>query len=325
VSLRLVGRSVTRVIDPPTLLAPMDGVTDASFRLLVAQLGGLGAAVTEFVRITTAPVPQRICRRDLGPAHGIPVAIQFMTPGTEHLAASVQHAEAAGAAWIDLNFGCPAPVVFNKCAGSALLDHPDRLAAIVRTAAAATGLPVTAKLRAGIRDPGRLHELMHAVAEAGAAAVTLHARLRCQGYGEPATWAWIAAARAALPAAIPLIGNGGVATPADIGRMRAATGCDAVMVGCGALADPFVFRTAAGGEPPTPTEAAAFAVAYLDAIGGGGPKAKQFTRWYRAGGLLDDTTRRTLLAGDASAIRPWFAYRANGSSIQNRVTPSPLA
>jgi tRNA-dihydrouridine synthase len=187
-------------------------------------------------------------------------------------------------------------------------------------------VPLTAKLRAGIDSPAHLCGLVTACAEAGAAAVTLHARLRIHGYDEPATWAWLAEATAALrrcPRPVPLIGNGGIDAPGDIAAMRAATGVAAVMVGRAALADPFIFRVAAGGAAATASEAAAWAVAYLDALGGGGPKAKQLARWYRAGGLLADRAERwRLLRGPAEAIRPWFAAQAVGSSIQNVVVPA---
>lgn len=305
--LRGLRQAVT--IDPPVLLAPMEGITDRVFRGLIAPLGGLGAAVSEFIRISVAPMPVRVGRRDLGEAIGVPVALQLMTPGANHLAVSVENAERAGASWIDLNFGCPAPIVFGKCAGSALLAHPGRIAAIVTTAVAATGLPVTAKIRAGIDSPAHLGELVTACAEAGAAAVTLHARLRITPYDQAATWEWLATAATALRRCsrpIPLIGNGGITVASDVARMRAETGVDAVMIGRAALADPFIFRAAAGGAAGDPSEAAAWAVRYLDACGGGGPKAKQLIRYYRS---LDESTRSTLLRGPAAAIRPWFANR----------------
>ncbi len=312
--LTLSGPQRAVAIDPPVLLAPMEGITDRTFRGLVAPLGGLGAAVSEFIRITVAPTPVRVCRRDLGGPIGVPVAIQLMTPDDSHLAASVEHATAAGAAWIDLNFGCPAPVVFSKCAGSALLAHPDRIARIVATAAGATGLPVTAKMRAGISSPAHLRELVAAAAEAGAAAVTLHARLRITSYEEPATWAWLSEARDALAHCarpVPLIGNGGVESAADVARMRAETGVAGVMIGRAALADPFIFSVAAGRPSPTVAEAALWAMSYLDAMGGVGPKAKQLVRYWRCAGMLADAAeRQALLRGPAEAIRPWFAAQA---------------
>ena len=326
--LRLVGPAHSVAISPPVLLAPMQGITDRVFRDLVAPLGGVGAAVSEFVRITVAPTSRKVARRELGPPIGIPVALQLMTPDESHLAASVTNAEAGGAAWIDLNFGCPAPVVFSKCAGSALLAHPERIARIVATAASATGLPVTAKMRAGISSPAHLRELVCAAAEAGAAAVTLHARLRITSYDEPATWAWLAEAKAAMSRCsrpVPLIGNGGVDNAADVARLRTETGVDAVMIGRAALADPFIFRAAAGGAPPTVAEAVAWALRYLDALGGGGPKAKQLMRYWSCAGMLDETTRNALLRGPADAIRPWFAAQAGGNETVNTVSPPPTS
>ena len=84
----LVLRGASRTVElaPATLLAPMEGITDAGFRGLVAPLGGLGAAVTEFIRISVAPTPLRVCRRDLGGPIGVPVAVQLMAADEEHVA-----------------------------------------------------------------------------------------------------------------------------------------------------------------------------------------------------------------------------------------------
>jgi tRNA-dihydrouridine synthase C len=173
-------RGRTGAVRFPTacLLAPMEGITDPQFRALVLPLGGVGGASTEFVRISVAPVPVRVCRRHLGAPAPVPVAVQLMAAGPEHVAVSAANAEQAGAAWVDLNFGCPAPVVFGKCAGAALLDRPEAIAAITAAAVAGTGLPVSVKLRAGIDSDRRLEECLHAAAGAGAAMITLHARLR---------------------------------------------------------------------------------------------------------------------------------------------------
>jgi tRNA-dihydrouridine synthase len=121
---------------------------------------------------------------------------------------------------------------------------------------------------------------------------------------------------------VPLIGNGGIEAPADIARMRAETGVDAAMVGRAALADPFLCQVAAGGADADACQAAGWALDYLDALGGGGAKAKQLVRYYRAGGLLaDPAERHALLRGPAEAIRPWFAAQAAGRSTVNSVIP----
>ena len=336
-SITIRGRDPLRAVTiaPATLLAPMEGVTDPVFRDCVLPLGGVGAACTEFLRISVAPLPAKVVRKALyqdgsheaaiargepgaarrapagsaGIRHaGPPVAVQLMASDIDHLAPSIQAAERVGAAWIDLNFGCPAPIVFNKCAGSGLLDHPERLASIVRTAVAATGLAVSAKLRVGITSPARLDELMLAAAEAGAAMITLHARLRCQSYAEPSTWSWIAQAKRTLVAAghtVPLVGNGSVEAPGDVARMRRETGCDAVMIGRGALADPWIFAQAGGGPGPTPAMALDFARGYAATVTAARgervavAKLKQLARWYRCGGLFageaGDQRRRELL------------------------------
>ncbi|RME70393.1 MAG: tRNA-dihydrouridine synthase family protein [Planctomycetota bacterium] len=312
-------------------LAPMEGVTDPVFREFVIARGGVGAACTEFVRLTHHPLPVRTLRRQLGPVRGpCPLALQIMAAGSEHLAASVEAARRAGARWIDLNFGCPAPGVFRKCAGSALLEHPERIGEIVATAVRASPLPVTAKIRAGVHSAARLREIVDAIADAGAAAIVLHARLRTDRYTDPPHWAWIAEAKQQLVrrgATIPLVGNGGIETVADGERMRAETGCDAVMVGRGAIADPFLFRQAAGGPAASRQEAADFALRYADAVRQRhGERAalarlKQLLRYYRAGDLVPDaSTRRSLLrTASLSTLLSWLRERGREGDLASRV------
>ena len=317
-SLRSRDGSAVVVFPSPVLLAPMEGVTDAAFRDAVLDLGGAGGASTEFLRISVAPVPARVVRRHLGVRRtDVPVAVQLMAPSTDHLAESVANAERAGAAWIDLNFGCPVARVCNKGAGSALLDDPPLVARIVAEAVAATALPVSAKIRAGVADASRLAEIVDAVAGAGAAMLTIHGRRRVDGYDDRANWAWIAEATARWRgrAAGPVCGNGGVETPQDARRMMRETACDLVMVGRGAIADPFVFRQFAGRPPADAAEAALFAIRYADAIQPDVAarhrlgRIKQLLRRYRAGGIFDgrDQDRACLLrAAEAGQIRTWL-------------------
>jgi tRNA-dihydrouridine synthase B len=302
------------------LLAPMEGITDPLFRSMVIALGGVGGACTEFIRISNAPVPARVVQRNLGPSQeDVPVGVQFMAADTQHLPRSIQAAEQAGATWIDLNFGCPVPVVFNKCAGSALLGQPKRLGEIVASAVASTRLPVSAKIRAGIDDPSCMDEVVAAVVEAGAAMLTVHARLRCQAYSQPATWSWIARACELVARSgrrIPVIGNGAVETASDVRRMRDETGCDGVMIGRGALFNPWIFLQAQGGMAASPHQAASFALRYAQAIESGQSaraalgKLKQLIRWYQAGGLFTDEPQRRvalLRAESLDELRGWLS------------------
>jgi tRNA-dihydrouridine synthase len=319
-SLRIRGRGRAVDFRPAILLAPMDGITDPVFRGRVLALGDAGGAVTEFVRLSTGAPGVAALRREIGPrAPGsAPVGLQVMAPGPDHVAETAARAAAAGADWVDLNFGCPVKRVFDRCAGSALLAHPERIAAIVAAAVAGSDLPVSAKIRAGIGDDGRLEEILDAAAGAGAALVTLHARLRTDSYAAPARWERIARAAAFLRRARPgtaLLGNGGVDRPGDAARMLRETGCDGVMVGRAAFDDPWIFRRIAGGPAATAEEAAAFAVGYLDAFRGAGEaagvgKAKQFVRRFRAGGLFDGRPgerERLLREAGPAEIREWFA------------------
>ena len=317
-TLTIHGRAASLTFPGRVFLAPMDGITDASFRDLVIACGGVHGAITEFIRISVAPQPRRVMRRHLGTPQAVPVGIQLMAADPEHLVRTISNAEAVGAPWIDLNFGCPAPVVFNKCAGSGLLAHPDRLAAIAATAVTAARVPVSAKLRCGITSPDRVEELVLTLADAGVAMITLHGRLRAQGYHQPATWTWIARAVQALRGRghhIPLIGNGSIEQPEDIARLLTETGCDGVMVGRAALADPYLFRVAAGGPPPTRAEAVGFCRDYIAAISRDKApaaalcKIKQQARWYRCAGILDgreDARAGILQAPDLATVHGWL-------------------
>ncbi len=321
--LTITGRGRSLTFPGRLFLAPMEGITDIIFRDVVIPLGGVAGACTEFVRISASPVPKKVIRRYLGtPREDIPVGVQLMAADAEHLTPTIHHAEACGAPWIDLNFGCPAPVVFSKCAGSAMLAKPAAMAEIIRGAVAATTLPVSVKMRAGITDASRLAEVLCAVAEAGAAMITLHARLRIHGYHQPAHWAWITAAVAELRRAghrQPLIGNGAVDEAADVARMFAETGCDGVMIGRAALADPWIFAAAHGAPPSTARQAVDFVNNYATAIRALRSetvchnKLKQLTRWYRAGNLFAgrEEQRTSLLRGDSLAeLLQWYAAAA---------------
>jgi len=234
-------------IDPPIWLAPMEGITDRSFRALILDTnpGAVGATCTEFVRVSDHPFPVEKLAHELGPARkDAPVGIQLMGNQPDIVAATAAHAVEAGAKFVDLNFGCPAPRVLQHCAGSALLDRPNLLGELIQAVVAAVeasgpGVPVTAKIRAGGEDDARVEELAQRVEQAGADALCVHGRLRTEKYTDPTDWRRITRAVGAV--SIPVIGNGSAETPAGIDAMFEETGCAGVMVGRAALADPWIF------------------------------------------------------------------------------------
>lgn len=221
----------------------MEGVTDISFRRLMLDynLGAIGAACTQFLRVSQAPMSLERIQAELGPPHpsGIPVGVQLMGNEPDVIAESAVRAAAAGAPFVDLNFGCPAPKVFQHRAGSALLAEPELLEAIVRATVDACPVPVTAKIRSGIECDDDIEDVCKRIEQAGAVVLTIHARLRQQSYREPPTWARIR--RAVDAVQIPVVGNGSADTPQLIDQMFDETGCAGVMIGRAAIGNPWIF------------------------------------------------------------------------------------
>jgi tRNA-dihydrouridine synthase B len=183
-----------------------------------------------------------------------PYSLQIFGGDPEAMARAAVIGKEYGAQIIDINMGCPVKKVTKNGAGSALLCEPPRAAEIVRRIAAATGLPVTCKIRSGWDAKSRNYlQLAGELFGAGCAALAIHPRTREQGYSGKADWSVIADLKRHFPDRV-IIGNGDVKTPEDARRMLETTGCDFVMIGRAALGNPWIFRELAGGPPPTPEE-----------------------------------------------------------------------
>lgn len=257
----------------PWLLAPMEGVTEPSFRDLVLARNSpaeLGGAFTEFVRVIDRPLPRHVLERHLGARRfAQPVGLQLMGADLAALAESAARAIEAGAPLVDLNFGCPAKGALRGCAGSAVLRDPARLEATVRAVVAAVPeRPVTAKIRAGYDDAERVEDLARAAEAGGAAMLTVHCRTRAEAYCDEVDWTRLA--RAASAVSIPVCGNGGVGAHADLERLRRETGCALAMVGRAACGDPWIFR----GARVTAADAARFLLDYAGTLQQLGASAK---------------------------------------------------
>lgn len=228
-------------------LAPMEGLADDVMRAVLSRVGGYDWCVSEFIRVTGTPLPGRFFRRvapelqhDSRTEAGTPLRVQLLGSDPASMAENAARAAALCPFGIDLNFGCPAPTVNRHRGGAALLDEPELLHAItaaVRTAVPA-GIPVTAKMRLGIRDTDRALDCARALADGGAAELVIHARTRDDWYRPPARWEWIGRIREAVRAKV--IANGEIWTVDDWRRCREITGCDDVMLGRGAVADPLL-------------------------------------------------------------------------------------
>jgi tRNA-dihydrouridine synthase C len=242
------------------ILAPMEGVADYVLREVLTDIGGFDGAVSEFVRVTDSLLPRRVYARLCPELHqgcrtpaGTPMVIQLLGSDAAWLARNAAHAAQFSPFGIDLNFGCPAKLVNKNGGGAMLLGEPEQLYRIVSAVRAATpaAVPVTAKMRLGIRDTSRTLECAQALAAGGAAHLVIHARTREEGYRPPAHWEWIARCREAVQ--VPVIANGEVWCVADWHACRAASGCEDVMIGRGAVADPYLARRIKGLHDETPT------------------------------------------------------------------------
>src|ERR1041385_8677822 len=228
----------------PLFLAPMSGVSESPFRLLCRRFGADGV-VSEFISA-------------VGVARGVehlfddmrfeeaerPIGIQLYGADATIMARAAEMVTAAAKPdFIDINFGCPVKKVVKNNGGSGCLKDLGLVQQIIRAVRTATHLPVTVKIRSGWdetqRDPVTIALRCR---EAGAPALTLHARTRTQMFSGQANWDEIARVVEALD--IPVIGNGDITTAADVIAMRRHTNCAGVMIARGAFGNPWLFAEA---------------------------------------------------------------------------------
>jgi nifR3 family TIM-barrel protein len=233
-------------VDPPVVLAPMAGVTNTAFRRLCRSYGG-GLYVSEMVTARALVEGNRKTLRMVARADGEPVhSVQLYGVDPDVIARAVRVlVDEIGVDHVDLNFGCPVPKVTRLGGGAALPVHHNLFAAIVRDAVRAAGsVPVTVKMRVGVSaELVTFLRAGRAAADAGVAAVSLHARTAEQLYSGVADWSRIADLVNALDGTgVPVLGNGDIWEAADALAMMAQTGCDGVVVGRGCLGRPWLFR-----------------------------------------------------------------------------------
>lgn len=249
-------------VQPPVVLAPMAGITNAPFRTLCREFsGGKGLFVSEM--ITTRALVERnektmqLIHFD---ATETPRSIQLYGVDPVTVGKAVRMIVDENLAdHIDLNFGCPVPKVTRKGGGSALPYKRPLLRAILHEAVSNAGdLPVTMKMRKGIDDDHITYlDAGRIAVEEGVTAIALHGRTAAQHYGGTADWDAIARLKEHVPE-IPVLGNGDIWSADDALRMVRETGCDGVVVGRGCLGRPWLFGDLVAafegtGMCPTPT------------------------------------------------------------------------
>jgi tRNA-dihydrouridine synthase C len=241
------------------LLAPMEGLLDHVLRDVLTRAGGVDRCVSEFIRITDTLLPERVYLRDVPELRqggktlsGVPVRPQLLGSDPVCLAENAARVASMGCDGVDLNFGCPSPVVNRHRGGSALLDEPELLYRIVMAVRQAVPAQqaVSAKMRLGLHDDSRAEACALAMEAAGASEIVVHARTKRDGYRPPAYWERIADIRAVVR--LPLVANGEIWTVADAQRCREVSGCQSLMLGRGMVANPGLaqaIRQVEGGQP----------------------------------------------------------------------------
>jgi len=221
------------------ILAPMAGVSDASFRELCR---GYGAAltVTELTSVEGVVRKEQDLKDVLDVRPGEKPSIQLFGNDIGNMVKAAKVVEPY-ASVIDVNLGCPAPHIRAQQAGAALLTEQEHLKKLFSSLVEAVDVPITAKIRAGPTHDNLVYrEVALALQDAGVSMITIHARTVRQGYSGEADWGMIKELVELLD--IPVCGNGDVTTPEQAKRMLDETGCDYVMIGRGAMGNPFIFR-----------------------------------------------------------------------------------
>ena len=227
----------------PVFLAPMEDVTDISFRLMCKKFGA-DMVYTEFVssdalirNIERTNQKLTICEEER------PVTIQIYGRDAESMVEAAKICEEANPDKLDINFGCPVKKVAGKGAGSGMLRTPELMLEITEKVVKAVNIPVTVKTRLGWDDNSKvIVSLAEQLQDCGIQALTVHGRTRAQMYRGEADWSLIADVKNNPRMFIPIIGNGDVDSPLVCKQRFDETGVDAVMIGRACFGAPWIFR-----------------------------------------------------------------------------------
>ena len=246
-------RALLRGGEPLLALAPMQDVTDLAFWRVLARYGGADVYWTEYFRVHRDSRPEKYILDSItqNPT-GRPVIAQMIGNDIPALVRTARELQRYPVAGIDLNLGCPAPVVFRKCAGGGLLREPAKIDAILGALREAVTIPFTVKTRIGFDTADGFGPLLELFAKHAIDLLTVHGRTVKQMYRAEVRYDLIA--RAAGQLACPVLANGNVHGPAQALAVLAATGARGLMIGRGVIRNPWLFRQIRQqqrGETPT--------------------------------------------------------------------------
>ncbi len=229
--------------DRPVMLAPMEDVTDHSFRLICKEQGA-DMVYTEFVSADALirNIAATTRKLHLNQAER-PAAIQIYGRETEPMVEAAKIAESAKPDILDINFGCPVKKVAGKGAGAGMLRDIPKMRQITKAVVEAVNLPVTVKTRVGWDHESKIIvTLAEQLQDCGIKALTVHGRTRSQMYTGEADWEMIARVKENPRLSIPVIGNGDITTPEKAEAAFSKYGVDGVMVGRASIGAPWIFK-----------------------------------------------------------------------------------
>lgn len=229
--------------DKPLFLAPMEDITDPSFRMICKKYGA-DFMYTEFISSDgLIRDGEKSVRKLEIHDYERPMGIQLYGHLTDAMVEAALIAEAAGPELIDINFGCPVKKIANRGAGAGMLRNIPLMVSMTEAIVRAVKLPVTVKTRLGWDDDSRnIVEVAEMLQDTGIRALTIHGRTRAQLYKGSADWTLIGAVKNNPRMKIPIIGNGDIDGPEKARDCFERYGVDGIMVGRATVGRPWIFR-----------------------------------------------------------------------------------
>ena len=245
--------SLLRGPQPFLALAPMQDVTDGAFWTLMQHYGGADVYWTEYFRVhAVSNLEKWIVQSIETNSTGRPVVAQMIGNDIPSLVRTAKELQRLPVAAIELNLGCPAPIVYRKCAGGGLLREPQRIDSILGALRAAVSIPFTVKTRVGFESPAEFDALLPIFAKHAIDLLTVHARTVAQMYRLPVHYDLIR--QAAETMSCPVCANGHVYSAPQALEILARTQARGLMIGRGVIRSPWLFnqiRQRLRGEPVT--------------------------------------------------------------------------
>ncbi len=237
--------------EPLLALAPMQDITDLPFWRLLAKYGGPDVYFTEYFRVhATSNLDREILRSITENPTGKPVIAQMIGNDIDALTRTARELQRYPVAGVDLNLGCPAPIVYRKCAGGGLLREPERVDRILAALRETVAVKFTVKTRLGFENTESFHDLLTIFQRHSPDLLTVHGRTVKQMYGAIVDYDLIARAVAGMNC--PVLANGNVDSVETARTVLQLTNARGLMIGRGAIRNPWIFeqiRQTIRGEP----------------------------------------------------------------------------